>query len=203
LRDRRLLAFVLCVILFHAGNAFILPLAMQRSTVGIGNSSSNMVLAGCLLLSQATVALISPLLGRKADEWGRRPVLLIGFACVPLHAGLLALVVHPYGVIGLQILDGMGAAMFGVLQPLVAADVTRGTNRFNLCVGVLGLAAGIGATLSSFIGGHIATSFGDHVAFLALAGAGLMGFIAVLMLMPETRSERKAASAKGQVAASR
>ena len=92
---------------------------------------------------------------------GAPAVLLIGFAAVPLHAALLAMSGGAYWIIALQILDGMGGAMFGVLQPLVAADIARGTNRFNLCVGVLGLAAGLGATLSGVAGGNIATKFGD------------------------------------------
>ena len=71
--DRRLLVFILCVVLFHGANAFILPLAMGRLTNSIGGSDSNVILAGCLIVSQAMVALISPFMGRKADAWGRRP----------------------------------------------------------------------------------------------------------------------------------
>lgn len=189
LRDRRLIAFVVCVVLFHAANAFILPLAMERLTNRIGGADSNFVLAGCLIVSQAMVALIAPLVGRKADTWGRRPILLIGFAAVPLHALLLAPFGGTYWVIALQVLDGMGGAMFGVLQPLVAADITRGTNRFNLCVGILGLAAGLGATLSSFIGGHVAAALGDGAGFLLLGTTGAAAVAAVWLLMPETRGD--------------
>ena len=81
----------------------------------------------------------------------------------------------------------MGGALFGVLQPLVAADVTQGTNRFNLSLGVLGLAAGLGATLSATLGGRIAAAFGPGAALWALAGTGLLAVLAVLFLMPETR----------------
>ena len=189
LLDRRLLAFVACVIMFHTANSFILPLAMSRLGHRANGPNSNMVLAGCLLVSQAMVALISPWMGRQADRWGRRPVLLLGFAAVPLHAAALALAGGAYWVIAAQLLDGMGGAMFGVLQPLVAADITRGTNRFNLSLGVLGLAAGLGATLSNIVGGRLASGFGYTAGFAALAAAGLAAVAAVWLLMPETRPQ--------------
>ncbi len=190
LLDRRLLAFVVCVLLFHTANSFLLPLAMSRLESHSGSGNSNMVLAGCLLVSQAMVALISPWMGHQSDNWGRRPVLLLGFAAVPLHALVLALVSSDYAVIAAQLLDGMGGAMFGVLQPLVAADITKGTNRFNLSLGVLGLAAGLGATLSNVVGGRIASSLGDTWAFVALAATGAVAVLAVWLLMPETRGEQ-------------
>jgi MFS family permease len=196
--DRRLLLFTLCVVLFHGANAFILPLAMGRLTNSIGGADSNVVLAGCLIVSQTMVALISPFMGRKADAWGRRPVLLIGFAAVPLHAALLAVSGGAYWIIALQILDGMGGAMFGVLQPLIAADVTHGTNRFNLSVGVLGLAAGLGATLSGVVAGSIATTFGYTSGFVALAVTGVAAVLAVALLMPETREHDMARHSASQ-----
>ena len=187
LRDRRLITFTLCVVLFHASNAFILPLAVSRLTGRVGSGDSNEVLAACLVVAQAMTALLAPWLAGRAEEWGRRPVLLLGFATVPLHAGVLALVASTPAVIAAQVFDGIGAAMFGTLQPLVAADITRGTNRYNLTLGVLGLAAGLGGTLSNTIGGRIATSFGDRLGFLALAATGCVAFAAVALLMPETR----------------
>jgi MFS family permease len=197
LRSRGLLAFVVCVVLFHGGNAFILPLAVTRLTNRIGDADSNLILAACLIISQSTVALISPYVGHLSEAWGRRPVLLIGFAAVPLHAGLLALAGGPAWIIGLQVLDGVGGAMFGVMQPLIAADVTHGTNRLNLCMGVLGLAAALGAATSSAVTGAIATKFGDAAGFLTLAGAGLAALLAVLFLMPETRRRHAVRSKPG------
>lgn len=191
LRDRRLLAFSVCVVLFHAGNAFILPLAVNRLTGRLGNGETNGVLAGCLIVAQGMTALLAPWLARRARDWGRRPVLMLGFATVPVHAGLLAFFGSTPVVIGAQLFDGVGSAMFGTLQPLVAADITYGTNRYNLSLGVLGLAAGLGGTLSNTIAGHIATRFGDSSGFLALGGTGALAVAAVWLLMPETRDTRR------------
>ena len=63
-------------------------------------------------------------------------------------------------LVAVQALDGIGAAVFGVLLPLLASDLTRGTNRFNLCMGVFGLAVGLGATLGTMAAGALADSFG-------------------------------------------
>ncbi len=76
--------------------------------------------------------------------------------------------------------------MFGVLLPLLAADLTRGTNRFNTCMGLFGLASGIGATLSTTLAGLLATEFGAGTAFTALAGAGLAAVALAWAAMPET-----------------
>jgi MFS family permease len=53
----------------------------------------------------------------------------------------------------LQILDGVGAGIFGVVSVLVIADLTQGTGRFNLTLGAISTAVGIGASLSQGIAG--------------------------------------------------
>jgi MFS family permease len=189
LTSRRLLVFALCVLLFFVANGFLLPLAMNRLAGRIRAGNINEVLAACLLLAQAMVALISPWMGRKADDWGRRRVLMLGFAAVPVHAALLAVFGNLYAVIGLEVFDGMGGAMYGVLQPLVAADITKGTNRYNLVLGVLGLFAGLGTSAGQYGGGWLATHFGFSVAFAVLAAIGALAVLLVWLLLPETKPD--------------
>ena len=80
---------------------------------------------------------------------------------------------------------GLGARV-PLLLPLLSADLTRGTNRFNLCMGIFGLAVGIGGTLSTTVAGATATWFGSGAAFGLLAVVGLLSFLLVLFVMPET-----------------
>ena len=83
-------------------------------------------------------------------------------------------------LVAVQALDGVSAAVFGVMLPLVAANLTLGTERFNLCMGVLGLAAAGGATLSTLLAGLMADHFGTTTALVALAGCGPMASLAAM-----------------------
>lgn len=189
LLDRRVLAFTLCVVCFQLANAAMLPIAAGEVTLRAGNSA-DLIIAACLVLPQAVVALLSPAVGRLAERIGRRPVLLLGFLALPLRALLLAVFASPPLIVATQLLDGIGGAVLGVLLPLVAADVTRGTGRFNLCMGVIGLGIGVGATLSTAVAGDIASWYGEDAAFLALAMAGVVAVLMVALVMPETQPDR-------------
>lgn len=193
LLDRRLLVFAASVMLFHLSNAAMLPLVANEVTRSSG-ATANLVIAAAVVAPQAIVALISPLVGLKAEEWGRRPVLLLGFAALPMRGLLLSFGADPAFVVAVQALDGISAAVFGVLLPLVAADLTRGTPRFNLCMGLLGLAVGAGATFSTIVAGLIADRLGNGPALLTLAGIGALAVLGLLAL-PETR-ERVGAAAR-------
>jgi MFS family permease len=179
LANRRVLAFAGCVVLFHLSNAALLPLVGGQLT-RIAGATAHLLIAACIVVPQAIVALTSPWIGRTADRAGPRLVLAFGFAALPVRGLLLAATDDPMMLVAIQALDGVSAAAFGVMLPLVAADLTLGTERFNLCMGVLGLAAAGGATLSTLVAGLIADHFGTMAAFLALAGCGLMAVFAVL-----------------------
>ncbi|HXZ06613.1 MAG TPA: MFS transporter, partial [Paraburkholderia sp.] len=186
LRDRRMLTFAACVVLFHLSNAAMLNLAAGEVTAGMGDNVQ-LVIAACIIVPQAIVAMMSPWVGRSAERFGRRPILLLGFSALPVRALLFAGVSSPYLLVPVQMLDGLSAAVFGVMLPLIAADVAGGKGRYNLCIGLFGLAAGIGATLSTTVAGFIADRFGNAISFFGLAGAGAMAVLLVWAAMPETR----------------
>ncbi len=186
LLDRRLIIFAACCGLFHLANAAMFPLAaveVTRQAHGIGE----LIIAACLVLPQGLVALLSPWVGRKAEQWGRRPILMLGFAAIPVRGALFAVISQPDLVVAVQILDGLSVAVFGVMLPLVVADITRGTGRFNFCMGVIGLAIWAGATVSTEIAGLIADRFHTPVAFMALAGVGVVAFLLLWIALPETK----------------
>lgn len=187
LTDWRLLTFVLCVVLFFTSNGFMLPLASTVLEVRLGGQA-NLWLAACITGPQLLVAAVSPWMGRMAEKWGRRPLLLAGFALLPIRGVLLSLTSSPEVLVAVQMLDGFGGAMFGVMLPLIAADITRGTNRFNLALGLLGLSAAFGAAISSTGAGWVASHFSARWGFLTLAAAGALAVAAVYFLMPETRA---------------
>lgn len=187
-RDRAVVVFALCCILFTLSNAAMLPLAGTQVTRNAGDEA-NLIIAGCIIAPQLVMALIAPWIGRLAERRGRRLALLIGFSALPVRGALLAVVEDPAWLLLVQALDGISAAGLGVMLPLLAADATRGSNRFNLCLGVFGLAIGIGGTLSTTLAGLAAEWFGIGTAFMLLAATGLASVVAVWAAMPETRPE--------------
>ena len=191
LLDRRLLIFGVCVMLFHLSNAAMLPLAASAVTMRAGQFA-NLIIAACIVVPQMIVAVMSPWVGRMAAKFGRKRLLLLGWGALPLRGLLLAVLPGSWPLVMGQAVSGLSAAVFGVMLPLLAADLTLGTSHFNLCIGILGLAMYLGAAASTSVSGGIADSAGMEVAFMTLAGIGLVGFLAVLVAMPETRPERDA-----------
>jgi predicted MFS family arabinose efflux permease len=145
---------------------------------------ANAVIAACLVWPQIVVAAISPWVGRTAQGPGQRLVLLLGFGAEPLRALLFAFTSSPVPVVLIQSLNGVSAAVIGVTLPLIAAGIARERGHFNLTMGAIGLAVGLGATISNELAGAIAAVAGVRFAFLALSTAGLIATALVWLLMP-------------------
>jgi MFS family permease len=186
--DRRLLAFAACILLFHLSNAAMLPLIGAEITMRSGDFA-NVIIAACIVVPQGVVAIISPWVGHRAALSGRRPMLLLGWSALPLRGLLLLVLPGAWLPIAAQAVGGISAAVFGVMFPLIAADITRGTSHFNLCMGVLGLALFLGAALSTTLGGWIADIGGVPLAFAVLTLVGVLAVLMVWLAMPETRQE--------------
>jgi len=186
-KDRRLLAFATCLFLYQVANASMLPLIGERLVHSQGRWSS-LVISALVVVPQIIVALLAPWVGRTANTWGRRPLLLIGLGVVPIRSGLFALTTDPALLVVIQLLDGLTGAVLGVLTALVIADITKGTGRFNLAQGLVGTLSGVGAALSTSISGLIAERFGQMAGFLGVTTVGLIAVAIFWMFMPETRS---------------
>jgi MFS family permease len=184
-RNRELVIFASCIVAFHLSNAAMLPI-MAGVLTKSGTSATAWV-AACMIVPQLVVAAFCPFVGRKADSWGRRPFLLMCFGALALRGLVFAFTSEPYLVVAAQLLDGVSAAVLAILFPLIVADITRETGRFNLALGIVGSAMGIGAALSTTLAGYSFDTFGSATTFLGLASIAATGLITVLLLMPETR----------------
>jgi MFS family permease len=184
-KSRSLVVFGLCVMLFHLANAALLPLVGQKLAAAYPEEATAMMSA-CIIAAQAVMLPIALLVGRTADSWGRKPLFLAGFAILPVRAVLYTLSDNSLWLVGVQVLDGVGAGIFGALTPLVIADIMRGTGRYNLAQGAIATVQGIGASLSGLAAGVIVDRFGYSVAFLTLGAAALVAAIIFALLMPET-----------------
>jgi predicted MFS family arabinose efflux permease len=186
LTDGRLQAFALSCALFHLANAAMMPLAAADAARQAG-AYAELLVGAAIVAPQVVIVLISVRIGRAAEQRGRRGVLLLGWGMLPVRGAILALLPSPWLLPVAQALSGVSDAVFAIMLPLVAADITRGSPRFNLCVGILNLMMVLGATLSTALAGVIADLLGVRVAFLALALAGAVATLVVWLRVPETR----------------
>jgi predicted MFS family arabinose efflux permease len=189
-RLRPLLIFSGSFMLFQLANSAMLPLMGSVLTMRSSRWAA-VLIAACIVVPQLLVAVVSPWVGRRAQVLGRRPLLLLGFAVLPIRGVLFAVIHDPNVLVIVQLLDGISAAVFGILVPLVVADVTRGTGHFNLALGIAGTAIGIGASLSTTLAGYVTDHFGSGVAFFGLAVIAAAGLACIWALMPETRPDDK------------
>jgi MFS family permease len=117
---------------------------------------------------------------------GRKPMFLAGFVVLPIRGVLYTLTQNPYALVSIQILDGIGAGIFGALFFIVVADLTKGTGRYNLALGAASAAWGLGAALSNSIAGFIVDRAGFNAAFLFLATTAALAFLLFWIAVPET-----------------
>lgn len=187
--DRRLVVFCGCVMLFQLANAAMLPLMGSVLAMHASEQASSIV-AACMVIPTVVVAIWAPMIGRLAQSWGRRPLLILCFAALIARGVLFGLTIHPTIVLAAQIFDGVSAAIFGVLLPLVVADITRDTGRFNLALGIVGSAVGVGASFSTALAGLAMDHVGGLATFMGLAAIAGLGLAFVWLMLPETRPSR-------------
>jgi MFS family permease len=183
--DRRILIFAASVIMFHFANAAMLTLVGQKMTKGLTQGAAG-YMSACIIAAQLVMVPVALASSRLAESWGRRPTFLIGFAVLPIRGLLYTLTNDPTLLVAIQLLDGIGAGIFGVVGVLVIADLTRGTGRFNLMQGVLATATGLGASCSELMTGVIVSRFGFNAGFLTLATIALVALALYGLAMPET-----------------
>ncbi len=183
---RALLIFACSVLLLQLANAAMLPL-MAGVVTTRSSQWAPVLIAACIIVPQAIVALMSPTVGAKAQAWGRRPLLLAGLGAVAVRGLLFATVSDPYLLVAVQVFDGVTASVFAVMVPLIVADVAFGSGHFNLAQGIVGTATGIGASLSTVLAGYVSDRFGSGFAFIGLAAVAAVGFAVIALFMPETR----------------
>jgi MFS family permease len=186
IRQRPLLVFASAMLMLQFANAAMLPL-MASAVTTRSSEAAPALIAACIMVPQAIVALASPTVGRLAHSIGRRPLLFAGFAALTLRGLLFATVTDPAALVAVQVFDGITAAVFSVMVPLIIADVAFGSGHFSFAQGLVGTAGGIGASLSTVIAGFVADRLGSGTAFVGLAGVAALGLLLIATLMPETR----------------
>ena len=188
LKRRDLLMFLVSVVLFHFGNAAMLPMAGQVLAKEHPGSDT-IALSACIIAAQFVMIGVAWSVGQASERGiGRKPIFLLALAVLPIRGILFSFTSSPYGVVAIQLLDGVAAGIFGVVSVLIASDLMRGTGRFNLAQGLTALSVGIGAALSNAIAGFVVQWFGFPAGFLFLAAIAGGALVFFGLLMPETKA---------------
>lgn len=183
---RPLLVFAICVLLFHLSNAAMLPLVGQKLALQDKNMGTSLMSA-CIVAAQVVMVPFAMLVGARADRWGHKRFFLAALLILPVRGALYTLSDNPFWLVGVQLLDGVGAGIFGAIFPVIVADLMRNTGRFNVAQGAVITAQSIGAALSTTLAGFVVVGAGYSAAFLALGAVAAIGAIICFLALPETR----------------
>mmetsp|Transcript_4487 Transcript_4487/g.6579 ORF Transcript_4487/g.6579 Transcript_4487/m.6579 type:complete len:531 (+) Transcript_4487:96-1688(+) len=219
LKDPKLLVFVMICFTFHLSNGTVLPLVMQALAIGNGRAGILMS-GLCIIVAQTFMVMSASICGKYSGIYGRKPLFLIGILSVPVRCCLLTLLLHikeSYNdnegyyndgyyndnnnnggppawldivILSTQALDGVGAGVFGTMYVLVTSDISGGTGRFSLTLGLTTAAMSIGGTVSGYLGQALAQDIGYRQAFMILGSMALFPAILYFLCMPETLPEK-------------
>jgi MFS family permease len=177
---------------------------MQTLAIGGDKPRLGLLLAGmCIIVAQIFMVGSAKICGDYSGRWGRKKLFLIGMFSVPIRCLILFMLTGiknhyaTYGnaavpvslqivILSTQILDGVGAGVFGTMYILVTSDIAAGTGRFSLTLGITSAAMSIGGTVSGYLGQALAQDLGYQTAFLLLAILSLVPALGYTFLMPET-----------------
>jgi len=187
---RPLIIFGSCTLLFHLANAPLLPLVGQKLAFAHPAWATAMMSA-CIMAAQLVMTPLAVLVGRTADTWGRKPLLLVAFGILPIRAVLYTLSNASAWLIGVQLLDGVGVGIGDALTPLLVADLMRGTGRYNLALGAVATMKGLGAATSGLVAGLIVDHFGYAAAFVTSGAVAAVALAVLALAMPETAPARE------------
>jgi MFS family permease len=188
-KNRKLVLFAGALVLFQLADASVLPLVGENLAITIHDRAA-IWMSGLVIVPQIVVAVLAPWVGFHAEKSGRRPLLLIGFGLEPIRALLLAVSSAYPVLVTAQILSGITGATIGVLTVLVVTDLTVGTGRFNLAVGVVGATSGIAASVSTSTTGFLFQACGPRIGYLPLAAIAAAATALLWVFLSETKPEK-------------
>jgi MFS family permease len=174
LRHKALLVLGLALAAFQLGNAAIVPL-YGMSAVSGNKANGPSFIATTIVIAQGVMIVASVLAMHVAEKRNYWLILLISFLGLPLRGVLAYFLTGWWGVVPVEILDGLGIGLQSVAVPGMVARSLYGTGRINLAQGAVITIQGAGAAFSPAVGGWIAQWIGFSTTFLVL---GALGFVA-------------------------
>jgi predicted MFS family arabinose efflux permease len=185
-RDRRVIVLLASVALFHLANAPVMPLVGQY-IARLGGSDTQV--AAVVMVAQIVMIPVAVLAGWACHHWGRKPVFAVAFLALPVRILLYSFTNEPWELVALQVFDGIGAGIYGVVIAVICADLTREKGGFNSLQGILATALAVGGVLGPLLAGPLVQHLGFGAAFRAFALVAAAGALLFILMMPETRPD--------------
>ena len=170
------------------GMAIIVP-SMQSvaATFGADFSTAQFVVSAYLF----GLAVAQPVSGVLADRFGRRPVMLTGFALFTMASLLCALAPTLSTLIVARFLQAVSVSVGTVTTRAILRDTHDGEGMAE-AMSYIAAAMGIAPVVAPIVGGLLDASFGYQAIFYVTAGMGAFVFIAMQRNLQETLSRDRA-----------
>jgi MFS family permease len=183
LQSKPLLVLGATLTLFHLGNAAMLPL-LSQAALAKGEGDPSAFTGATIVVAQLTMVPVALFAARLAETKGYWPVFLLALIALPVRGLVASAMGGEWGLWPVQILDGFGAGVLGVAVPGLVARILAGTGHVNAGLGAVMTLQGVGAALSTSVGGIVAQRFGYPAAFLALGAIALTALLLWLSARP-------------------
>jgi predicted MFS family arabinose efflux permease len=170
-----LLLLAITMMLFHLGNAAMLPL-LGQAIVSQGLADPSAFTAMTIIIAQLVMIPVALLAGRSAMRYGYWMLLMVAIMALPVRGLIAGYWNSPWALIPVQFLDGIGAGILGVALPGLVAQILRGSGHINIGLGAVTTIQGLGAALSPALAGAIAHRYGYSTAFIVLSAISSVAF---------------------------
>ncbi len=166
------------LLMFHFGNAPMSRLIAQDFAVELGTPfRTTAIITGVAQLSMIAAAVAAPAAIRR---FGLSTVLLIGLCALPIRGLIAGTVPGFWTIFPVQILDGVGAGLVGIVTPVAVERLLAGTGRFNVGFAAVMTVQGVGASLSNVIAGAVVSARGYHASHML---SGLIAVTAIALFL--------------------
>ena len=164
---------------FFTGASFsiVMPfMALYIEELGVKGDMVEWYAGLSVAISALASALVSPIWGRLADRYGRKPMMIRASMVMTFTMGGLALVPNVFWLLFLRTLNGLFAGYVPNATALIASQVPQ--NRSGYALGTLSTGLTAGVLIGPLLGGTLSEAFGMRGTFLLV---GLILFICCLL----------------------
>jgi MFS family permease len=186
LHCRPLLVLSLVLAAFSLGNSALLPL-FSLAVAATHHQDASQITAANIVISQVVMLIAAVYASRAIRRWGFWWIILATLFTLPLRGFTAALLNTPWGILPVQIFDGLGSGLQGVAIPALVMHLLHGSGRVNLGQGAVKGVEAAGACLSPLLGGWLANRFGFPVAFMVLGSLAVVSLGVWIVLGSQIR----------------